>query len=72
MVFIFQGEIVKKYTQLNPKTYEDRLGLILKMCVEAASEAVNLNCRILGVGKLMDIFLSFHLRISAFNKITTD
>uniref|UniRef100_A0A8V0YCR6 Glucosamine (UDP-N-acetyl)-2-epimerase/N-acetylmannosamine kinase n=2 Tax=Gallus gallus TaxID=9031 RepID=A0A8V0YCR6_CHICK len=45
-----KGEIVKKYTQLNPKTYEDRLGLILKMCVEAASEAVNLNCRILGVG----------------------
>ncbi|XP_010284506.1 PREDICTED: bifunctional UDP-N-acetylglucosamine 2-epimerase/N-acetylmannosamine kinase isoform X3 [Phaethon lepturus] len=45
-----KGEIVKKYTQLNPKTYEDRLELILKMCVEAASEAVNVNCRILGVG----------------------
>uniref|UniRef100_A0A8C2TL77 Bifunctional UDP-N-acetylglucosamine 2-epimerase/N-acetylmannosamine kinase n=1 Tax=Coturnix japonica TaxID=93934 RepID=A0A8C2TL77_COTJA len=45
-----KGEIVKKYTQLNPKTYEDRLSLILRMCVEAASEAVNLNCRILGVG----------------------
>ncbi|XP_065262577.1 bifunctional UDP-N-acetylglucosamine 2-epimerase/N-acetylmannosamine kinase isoform X3 [Emys orbicularis] len=45
-----KGEIVKKYTQLNPKTYEDRIGLILKMCMEAASEAVNLNCRILGVG----------------------
>ncbi|XP_010223491.1 PREDICTED: bifunctional UDP-N-acetylglucosamine 2-epimerase/N-acetylmannosamine kinase [Tinamus guttatus] len=45
-----KGEIVKKYTQLNPKTYEDRLELILKMCVEAASEAVNMNCRILGVG----------------------
>ncbi|XP_037229160.1 bifunctional UDP-N-acetylglucosamine 2-epimerase/N-acetylmannosamine kinase isoform X4 [Falco rusticolus] len=45
-----KGEIVKKYTQLNPKTYEDRLDLILKMCVEAASEAVNVNCRILGVG----------------------
>ncbi|NXF93855.1 GLCNE kinase, partial [Eubucco bourcierii] len=44
-----KGEIVKKYTQLNPKTYEDRLELILKMCVEAASEAVNVNCRILGV-----------------------
>ncbi|NXX97325.1 GLCNE kinase, partial [Centropus bengalensis] len=44
------GEIVKKYTQLNPKTYEDRLELILKMCIEAASEAVNVNCRILGVG----------------------
>ncbi|XP_068278923.1 bifunctional UDP-N-acetylglucosamine 2-epimerase/N-acetylmannosamine kinase isoform X1 [Nyctibius grandis] len=45
-----KGEIVKKYTQLNPKTYEDRLELILKMCVEAATEAVNVNCRILGVG----------------------
>ncbi|NWJ03874.1 GLCNE kinase, partial [Crypturellus undulatus] len=45
-----KGEIVKKYTQLNPKTYENRLELILKMCVEAASEAVNVNCRILGVG----------------------
>ncbi|KAM6289307.1 bifunctional UDP-N-acetylglucosamine 2-epimerase/N-acetylmannosamine kinase isoform 3-T3 [Aegotheles albertisi] len=45
-----KGEIVKKYTQLNPKTYEDRLELILKMCIEAASEAVNVNCRILGVG----------------------
>uniref|UniRef100_A0A8D0L7C6 Glucosamine (UDP-N-acetyl)-2-epimerase/N-acetylmannosamine kinase n=1 Tax=Sphenodon punctatus TaxID=8508 RepID=A0A8D0L7C6_SPHPU len=45
-----KGEIIKKYTQLNPKTYEDRIELILKMCVEAASEAVNLNCRILGVG----------------------
>uniref|UniRef100_A0A8C3UWU2 Glucosamine (UDP-N-acetyl)-2-epimerase/N-acetylmannosamine kinase n=1 Tax=Catharus ustulatus TaxID=91951 RepID=A0A8C3UWU2_CATUS len=45
-----KGEIVKKYTQLNPKTYEDRLALILKMCIEAASEAVNVNCRILGVG----------------------
>ncbi|KAM4708402.1 bifunctional UDP-N-acetylglucosamine 2-epimerase/N-acetylmannosamine kinase isoform 1-T1 [Discoglossus pictus] len=45
-----KGEIIKKYVQPNPKTYEDRIELILKMCVEAASEAVNLNCRILGVG----------------------
>nr|XP_008538366.1 PREDICTED: bifunctional UDP-N-acetylglucosamine 2-epimerase/N-acetylmannosamine kinase [Equus przewalskii] len=45
-----QGEIVKKYTQFNPKTYEERINLILQMCVEAASEAVKLNCRILGVG----------------------
>ncbi|XP_032069268.1 bifunctional UDP-N-acetylglucosamine 2-epimerase/N-acetylmannosamine kinase isoform X1 [Thamnophis elegans] len=45
-----KGEIVKKYIQLNPKTYEDRIELILKMCIEAASEAVDLNCRILGVG----------------------
>uniref|UniRef100_A0A6I8R3R3 Glucosamine (UDP-N-acetyl)-2-epimerase/N-acetylmannosamine kinase n=1 Tax=Xenopus tropicalis TaxID=8364 RepID=A0A6I8R3R3_XENTR len=44
------GEIIKKYVQPNPKTYEDRIELILKMCVEAASEAVKLNCRILGVG----------------------
>ncbi|KAK2499692.1 hypothetical protein MC885_004525 [Smutsia gigantea] len=45
-----KGEIVKKYTQFNPKTYEDRINLILQMCVEAAAEAVKLNCRILGVG----------------------
>ncbi|XP_004711079.2 bifunctional UDP-N-acetylglucosamine 2-epimerase/N-acetylmannosamine kinase isoform X2 [Echinops telfairi] len=45
-----KGEIVKKYTQLNPKTYEERINLILQMCVEAAAEAVKLNCRILGVG----------------------
>ncbi|KAL7988562.1 hypothetical protein Chor_007481, partial [Crotalus horridus] len=45
-----KGEIVKKYTQLNPKTYEDRIELILKMCMDAALEAVDLNCRILGVG----------------------
>ncbi|XP_070375283.1 bifunctional UDP-N-acetylglucosamine 2-epimerase/N-acetylmannosamine kinase isoform X4 [Equus asinus] len=45
-----KGEIVKKYTQFNPKTYEERINLILQMCVEAASEAVKLNCRILGVG----------------------
>ncbi|XP_030050216.1 bifunctional UDP-N-acetylglucosamine 2-epimerase/N-acetylmannosamine kinase isoform X2 [Microcaecilia unicolor] len=45
-----KGDIVKKYVQPNPKTYEERIELILKMCIEAASEAVNLNCRILGVG----------------------
>ncbi|XP_077331514.1 bifunctional UDP-N-acetylglucosamine 2-epimerase/N-acetylmannosamine kinase isoform X2 [Lithobates pipiens] len=45
-----KGEIIKKYVQPNPKTYEDRIELIIKMCVEAASEAVALNCRILGVG----------------------
>ncbi|XP_077903945.1 bifunctional UDP-N-acetylglucosamine 2-epimerase/N-acetylmannosamine kinase isoform X2 [Ictidomys tridecemlineatus] len=45
-----KGEIVKKYTQFNPKTYEERINLILQMCVEAAAEAVKLNCRILGVG----------------------
>ncbi|XP_059513315.1 bifunctional UDP-N-acetylglucosamine 2-epimerase/N-acetylmannosamine kinase isoform X1 [Myotis daubentonii] len=45
-----KGEIVKKYTQFNPKTYEERINLILQMCVEAAAEAVKLNCRILGIG----------------------
>uniref|UniRef100_A0A5F8G9E2 Glucosamine (UDP-N-acetyl)-2-epimerase/N-acetylmannosamine kinase n=1 Tax=Monodelphis domestica TaxID=13616 RepID=A0A5F8G9E2_MONDO len=45
-----KGEIVKKYTQTNPKTYEERIKLILQMCVEAAAEAIKLNCRILGVG----------------------
>uniref|UniRef100_A0A8C5N5F6 Bifunctional UDP-N-acetylglucosamine 2-epimerase/N-acetylmannosamine kinase n=1 Tax=Leptobrachium leishanense TaxID=445787 RepID=A0A8C5N5F6_9ANUR len=45
-----KGEIIKKYQQPNPKTYEDRIELILKMCLEAASEAIKLNCRILGVG----------------------
>ncbi|XP_006863164.1 PREDICTED: bifunctional UDP-N-acetylglucosamine 2-epimerase/N-acetylmannosamine kinase isoform X2 [Chrysochloris asiatica] len=45
-----KGDIVKKYTQFNPKTYEERISLILQMCVEAAAEAVKLNCRILGVG----------------------
>ncbi|XP_067850983.1 bifunctional UDP-N-acetylglucosamine 2-epimerase/N-acetylmannosamine kinase [Heptranchias perlo] len=45
-----KGEIVKKYIQANPKTYDERIELILRMCVEAASESVNLNCRILGAG----------------------
>ncbi|XP_006008242.1 bifunctional UDP-N-acetylglucosamine 2-epimerase/N-acetylmannosamine kinase [Latimeria chalumnae] len=45
-----KGEIIKLCKQPNPKTYEARIALILKMCVEAASEAVDMNCRILGVG----------------------
>uniref|UniRef100_A0A4W5KK08 Bifunctional UDP-N-acetylglucosamine 2-epimerase/N-acetylmannosamine kinase n=1 Tax=Hucho hucho TaxID=62062 RepID=A0A4W5KK08_9TELE len=45
-----RGKIVKKYTQANPKTYETRIELILKMCTEAVIDAVHLNCRILGVG----------------------
>uniref|UniRef100_A0A671FCZ0 Glucosamine (UDP-N-acetyl)-2-epimerase/N-acetylmannosamine kinase n=1 Tax=Rhinolophus ferrumequinum TaxID=59479 RepID=A0A671FCZ0_RHIFE len=49
-IISMKGEIVKKYTQFNPKTYEERINLILQMCVEAAAEAVKLNCRILGVG----------------------
>lgn len=51
---LLQGEIVKKYTQFNPKTYEERISLILQMCVEAAAEAVKLNCRILGVGEILN------------------
>uniref|UniRef100_A0A8K9XQH0 Glucosamine (UDP-N-acetyl)-2-epimerase/N-acetylmannosamine kinase n=1 Tax=Oncorhynchus mykiss TaxID=8022 RepID=A0A8K9XQH0_ONCMY len=45
-----RGKIVKKYSQGNPKTYEARIELILKMCAEAVFDAVHLNCRILGVG----------------------
>ncbi|XP_078419718.1 bifunctional UDP-N-acetylglucosamine 2-epimerase/N-acetylmannosamine kinase [Cetorhinus maximus] len=45
-----KGEIIKKYTRANPKTYDERIELILKLCVEAAAESVKLNCRILGVG----------------------
>lgn len=45
-----QGKIVKKYTQSNPKTFKDRMQLILKMCADAMRDAVSLNCRILGVG----------------------
>lgn len=47
-----QGKIVKKYTQSNPKTYEERIDLILHMCKEALADAVRLNCRVLGVGGL--------------------
>lgn len=50
LIFV-QGNIVKKYTEPNPKTYEDRMGLILKMCKNAVQDAVPLNCRILGVGR---------------------
>ncbi|XP_014050795.1 bifunctional UDP-N-acetylglucosamine 2-epimerase/N-acetylmannosamine kinase isoform X1 [Salmo salar] len=45
-----RGKMVKKYTQANPRTYETRMELILKMCTEAVIDAVHLNCRILGVG----------------------
>ncbi|XP_072351285.1 bifunctional UDP-N-acetylglucosamine 2-epimerase/N-acetylmannosamine kinase [Scyliorhinus torazame] len=45
-----KGDIIKKYTRANPRTYEERIELIVKLCVEAASESVKLNCRILGVG----------------------
>lgn len=41
---------MKKFTQPNPKTFEARMELMLKMCKEAMRDAVGLNCRILGAG----------------------
>uniref|UniRef100_A0A671UXU0 Glucosamine (UDP-N-acetyl)-2-epimerase/N-acetylmannosamine kinase n=1 Tax=Sparus aurata TaxID=8175 RepID=A0A671UXU0_SPAAU len=49
-IVCMRGNIVKKYTQSNPKTFEDRMQLLLKMCADATRDAVCLNCRILGVG----------------------
>ncbi|XP_013878933.1 bifunctional UDP-N-acetylglucosamine 2-epimerase/N-acetylmannosamine kinase [Austrofundulus limnaeus] len=49
-IVCMKGNIVKKYTETNPKTYEDRIRLMLKMCKDAVRDAVSLNCRILGVG----------------------
>ncbi|XP_005806549.3 bifunctional UDP-N-acetylglucosamine 2-epimerase/N-acetylmannosamine kinase isoform X2 [Xiphophorus maculatus] len=49
-IVCMRGNIVKKYTEPNPKTFEDRMHLILKMCKEAVQGAVRHNCRILGVG----------------------
>ncbi|XP_051982210.1 bifunctional UDP-N-acetylglucosamine 2-epimerase/N-acetylmannosamine kinase-like isoform X1 [Xyrauchen texanus] len=45
-----KGKVVKRYIQLNPKTFEERIELILTMCKQAMADAVHLNCRILGVG----------------------
>ncbi|XP_053713476.1 bifunctional UDP-N-acetylglucosamine 2-epimerase/N-acetylmannosamine kinase-like isoform X1 [Synchiropus splendidus] len=45
-----KGNIIKKFTKPNPKTFEDRMELIKKMCKGAIQAAVGLNCRILGVG----------------------
>ncbi|XP_068448493.1 bifunctional UDP-N-acetylglucosamine 2-epimerase/N-acetylmannosamine kinase isoform X3 [Clinocottus analis] len=45
-----RGKIVKKYTEPNPKSFEDRMQLMLKMCADAMRDSVSLNCRILGVG----------------------
>ncbi|XP_052402467.1 bifunctional UDP-N-acetylglucosamine 2-epimerase/N-acetylmannosamine kinase-like isoform X2 [Carassius gibelio] len=45
-----KGKVVKKYIQLNPKTFEERIELILTMSKQAMADAVHLNCRILGVG----------------------
>uniref|UniRef100_A0A671RGV1 Bifunctional UDP-N-acetylglucosamine 2-epimerase/N-acetylmannosamine kinase n=1 Tax=Sinocyclocheilus anshuiensis TaxID=1608454 RepID=A0A671RGV1_9TELE len=49
-IVCMKGKVVKKYTQLNPKTFEERIELILTMCKQAMADAVHLNCRILGVG----------------------
>lgn len=71
LVFVFQGEIVKKYTQFNPKTYEERINLILQMCVEAAAEAVKLNCRILGVGETVN-YISKHVHSHIQSLLSSD
>ncbi|CAB1453819.1 unnamed protein product [Pleuronectes platessa] len=49
-IICMQGKIVKKYAQPNPRTFEARMHLLLKMCSDAMRDAVSLNCRILGVG----------------------
>lgn len=49
-IISMKGKIVKRYVQLNPKTFEERIELILTMCKQAMADAVHLNCRILGVG----------------------
>lgn len=66
--------MVKKYTQANPRTYETRMELILKMCTEAVFDAVHLNCRILGVGMWLSLLhemsllcFDLHLNTAAFS-----
>uniref|UniRef100_A0A9J8CEJ2 Bifunctional UDP-N-acetylglucosamine 2-epimerase/N-acetylmannosamine kinase n=1 Tax=Cyprinus carpio carpio TaxID=630221 RepID=A0A9J8CEJ2_CYPCA len=49
-IVCMKGKVVKKYMQLNPKTFEERIELMLTMCKQAMADAVHLNCRILGVG----------------------
>ncbi|XP_028301019.1 bifunctional UDP-N-acetylglucosamine 2-epimerase/N-acetylmannosamine kinase isoform X1 [Gouania willdenowi] len=49
-IICMRGNILKKYSQPNPHTFEDRMSLLLKMCKETMRDAVSLNCRILGVG----------------------
>ncbi|XP_051801832.1 bifunctional UDP-N-acetylglucosamine 2-epimerase/N-acetylmannosamine kinase-like [Acanthochromis polyacanthus] len=44
-IVCMRGKVVKKYTQPNPKTFEARMHLILKMCTDAMRDAVCLNCR---------------------------
>uniref|UniRef100_A0A3Q3ETI0 Bifunctional UDP-N-acetylglucosamine 2-epimerase/N-acetylmannosamine kinase n=1 Tax=Labrus bergylta TaxID=56723 RepID=A0A3Q3ETI0_9LABR len=45
-----RGRILKKYVQPNPKTFQARMKLLLKLCADATRDAVGLNCRLLGVG----------------------
>ncbi|XP_066517157.1 bifunctional UDP-N-acetylglucosamine 2-epimerase/N-acetylmannosamine kinase isoform X2 [Hoplias malabaricus] len=45
-----KGKVLRKYIQPNPRTYEERIELILSMCKQATADAVRQNCRILGVG----------------------
>lgn len=49
-IVCMRGKVVRKYTQTNPQTFQERIQLILKMCSDALTDAVRLNCRILGVG----------------------
>ncbi|XP_046901324.1 bifunctional UDP-N-acetylglucosamine 2-epimerase/N-acetylmannosamine kinase [Hypomesus transpacificus] len=49
-IICMRGEVLRKYTQPNPKMFEPRMELMLKMCADALCDAVKLNCRILGVG----------------------
>ncbi|KAM7009506.1 bifunctional UDP-N-acetylglucosamine 2-epimerase/N-acetylmannosamine kinase-like [Tautogolabrus adspersus] len=45
-----KGKILKKYVHPNPKTFQARMKLMLKICADATRDAVGLNCRLLGVG----------------------
>ncbi|XP_034043370.1 bifunctional UDP-N-acetylglucosamine 2-epimerase/N-acetylmannosamine kinase isoform X2 [Thalassophryne amazonica] len=49
-IISMRGKIVKKYAQGNPKTFDARMQLIIRMCIDAIRDAFYLNCRILGVG----------------------
>ncbi|XP_078742015.1 bifunctional UDP-N-acetylglucosamine 2-epimerase/N-acetylmannosamine kinase, partial [Lampetra fluviatilis] len=45
-----KGDIVWKVQVDNPRTYEERMKLMLSLCHEGMSQALSLNCRVLGVG----------------------
>lgn len=69
-----QGNIVKKYTQANPKTFEARMQLILKMCSDAMRDAVFLNCRVLGVGMnntQSQVSLKFEFKLRLHRTLST-